>query len=59
MSVPRRRLSKSRTSRRKAGKKTIANITTSNCTECGRARMPHRACMACGFYKIGINVKVS
>lgn len=56
MSVPRRRVSKSRTARRKAGS-CNKHITVETCSNCGRYKLPHRACIVCGYYKADICIK--
>ncbi|MCK5787799.1 MAG: 50S ribosomal protein L32 [Chlamydiia bacterium] len=58
MSVPRRRLSKARTGQRKAGKKSKHYSAGEACSDCGKPRFSHRACMFCGLYKSGIRISV-
>jgi len=50
MPVPKRRVFKSKKRSRKAQDK-IRNVALSTCPRCGTAKMPHRACNSCGFYK--------
>ncbi|MGM0568041.1 MAG: 50S ribosomal protein L32 [Elusimicrobiota bacterium] len=49
MAVPKRRHSKSRKKRKKAGKKEW-KANYSLCPKCSQAKLPHRVCMECGFY---------
>lgn len=49
MAVPKKKMSRSRTRRRKATWKVNAP-TTSACDTCGHAKLPHRACRNCGTY---------
>ena len=50
MSVPFRRTSKTKKRMRRTHlKKEVGALTT--CPKCGATIQPHRACMACGFYK--------
>lgn len=50
MPVPKRRTFKSRLKSRKAHDK-VRNVALSECPRCGAAKMPHRACNSCGYYK--------
>mgnify|MGYP000517772810 FL=1 len=50
MAVPFRRTSKTKKRMRRTHlKKEVGALTT--CPKCGATIQPHRACMACGFYK--------
>ena len=50
MAVPFRRTSKTKKRMRSTHlKKEVGALTT--CPKCGATIQPHRACMACGFYK--------
>ncbi|MEN9361672.1 MAG: hypothetical protein RL095_3207 [Verrucomicrobiota bacterium] len=49
MGVPKRRLSKMKTRRRKAAN-AWGGIDTQGCVKCGAPRLPHRACLSCGTY---------
>ena len=50
MAVPFRRTSKTKKRMRRTHlKKEVGELTT--CPKCGATIQPHRACMACGFYK--------
>ncbi len=49
MAVPKKKMSRSRTRRRKAGWKVQAPATVA-CERCGSQRLPHRVCSECGTY---------
>lgn len=49
MAVPKKKMSRSRTRRRKAQWK-VARPTIARCQQCGAAHAPHRACTNCGTY---------
>ena len=50
MAVPFRRTSKTKKRMRRTHlKRNVGTLTT--CPNCGATIQPHRACMACGFYK--------
>ncbi|WP_461246609.1 50S ribosomal protein L32 [Treponema sp. R6D11] len=57
MAVPKRRVSHSKTSSRKANWKLTAPALVA-CGSCGELIAPHRACPACGMYKGKEVVKV-
>lgn len=50
MAVPKKKMSRSRTRRRKAVWRLKAP-RTSRCPQCNAAKLPHRACHECGTYK--------
>jgi len=50
MAVPKKKMSRSRTRRRKAHWK-VSAPTTAACRQCGAQHLPHRACSNCGTYK--------
>lgn len=50
MAVPKKKMSRSRTRRRKAQWKVSAPTVTA-CPQCGNPVLPHRACPQCGTYK--------
>lgn len=50
MPNPKRRHSKARRDRRRAHD-ALSLPATSVCTNCGEAKMPHRACSRCGYFK--------
>jgi len=49
MAVPKKKMSRSRTRRRKAQWKVNAPQTAA-CNQCGEQHLPHRACSNCGTY---------
>jgi len=52
MGVPKKRTSKMRRDRRRAGNNKLKfAVQTNACPNCGAAVQPHRVCPACGFYK--------
>ena len=57
MPNPKRRHSKARTRSRRAHDFLTAK-SLSKCPQCQEAKMPHRACMKCGYYKGREVVKV-
>jgi large subunit ribosomal protein L32 len=50
MPNPKRRHSKSRTSKRRAHD-ALPSVSLSICPQCHERILPHRACPHCGFYK--------
>jgi large subunit ribosomal protein L32 len=50
MAVPKKKMSRSRTRRRKAQWK-VQRPTVSRCPQCSAPHVPHRACKECGTYK--------
>jgi large subunit ribosomal protein L32 len=50
MAVPKKKMSRSRTRRRKSQWKLRAP-RTGRCPQCNAAKLPHRACPECGTYK--------
>jgi len=50
MAVPKRKTSKSKRDKRRTHQKLSAPNLTS-CPQCGDAKLPHHACLNCGFYK--------
>ena len=54
MAVPKRKMSRSRTRRRKAEAMKMRPVRTVACPRCGRPKLPHRACTGeggCGTYR--------
>ena len=51
MAVPKRRQSKMRRDKRRSQHDKISAPGLSFCPECGSAKLPHRACPSCGFYR--------
>ena len=49
MAVPKKKMSRSRTRRRKAHWK-VASPTLATCQQCGAMHVPHRVCAECGSY---------
>ncbi len=49
MPNPKRRHSAARRDRRRAHD-ALARPATSTCSNCGEAKLPHRACAHCGYY---------
>lgn len=50
MANPKRRHSKSRRDMRRAHD-ALSRPSTSNCSNCGEVKMPHRVCPSCGYYR--------
>ncbi len=49
MAVPKKKMSRSRTRRRKAQWK-VSAPTVATCSQCGAKHVPHRVCHECGSY---------
>lgn len=49
MAVPKKKMSRSRTRRRKAQWK-VSSPTLGKCAKCGAMHVPHRMCKECGSY---------
>jgi len=49
MAVPKKKMSRSRTRRRKAQWK-VSSPTFATCGQCGAKHTPHRVCKQCGSY---------
>lgn len=49
MAVPKKKMSRSRTRKRKAAWK-VSTPTMVACEQCGKPKLPHRACRECGTY---------
>lgn len=56
MANPKRRHSKSRTSKRRTHD-ALDPVNTNECPQCHEPKIPHRVCSNCGYYK-GRQVKV-
>ncbi len=55
--LPKRRTSKSvKRSRRSHHALTALNLTA--CQQCGKARMPHRACPNCGYVNSKVSIEI-
>lgn len=50
MPVPKKKKSKSRRDMRRATHK-LKPVSASVCPQCGAAKLPHRVCISCGFYR--------
>lgn len=50
MPVPKRKISKTRSRRRRASKR-YQGFQLSVCTQCGKPNKPHCVCAGCGYYK--------
>lgn len=50
MAVPKRKTSKARRDKRRANWK-LTSPGLVACPQCREAKLPHRACTACGYYK--------
>ena len=50
MAVPKKKMSRSRTRRRKANWK-VGAPRMARCPQCDSPKLPHRACPECGTYK--------
>ena len=50
MSVPKQRHTKQRRDAKRDRFK-IQTVKTVTCPKCGKAKLPHKACSYCGFYK--------
>ncbi len=51
MPNPKRRHTRARRDTRRAQNWKLEVPNVDKCTNCGAARLPHRICPACGFYK--------
>jgi len=50
MALPKRRQSKARSRKRRTHYKSKA-VATTRCSQCSQAKMSHRACPNCGYYR--------
>ena len=50
MALPKRRQSKARSRKRRTHYKSKA-VATPRCPQCSQAKMSHRACPNCGYYR--------
>lgn len=51
MANPKRKHSKSRTAKRRSQYKVKATPQIAKCDHCGTAKLMHRACPSCGYYR--------
>jgi len=51
MAVPKRKVSRARRDKRRSVVDKLSAPAFSICDKCGERKIPHRVCLACGFYK--------
>lgn len=51
MAVPKQRKGRMSTRARRSSNDKVAAPARSECPQCGEAKLPHRVCPNCGFYK--------
>ncbi|MCY3805050.1 MAG: 50S ribosomal protein L32 [bacterium] len=51
MAVPKKKTSKSRSRSRRAAAWRLRAPSRSSCSRCGAAKLPHRVCGQCGWYR--------
>ena len=51
MAVPKQRMGRIRTHRRRSQHDKVDAPSKSTCPQCGEVKLPHRVCPNCGFYK--------
>ncbi|MCL2755172.1 MAG: 50S ribosomal protein L32 [Oscillospiraceae bacterium] len=51
MAVPKRKHSKARRDTRRSEVTKLTPPAFSHCDNCNELKVPHRVCLACGFYK--------
>ncbi|MCY4630279.1 MAG: 50S ribosomal protein L32 [bacterium] len=51
MAVPKKKTSKSRSRSRRAASWRLRSPSRSSCSRCGAAKLPHRVCGQCGWYR--------
>ena len=49
MAVPKKKISKSRRNMQRSHD-SLANKSTSECSNCGELKLPHHICTGCGYY---------
>ncbi len=59
MAVPKKKMSKSKSRKRRASAWKLDAPARSVCPRCGTAKVPHTVCGACGWYKDRVAVDVS
>ena len=62
MAVPKKKMSRSRTRRRKSEAMKMRPVQTVACSNCGQPKLPHRACTSkngCGTYNDRAVVEIS
>ena len=50
MAVPKQKLSRTRTHRRRARYYKAISVNVVKCPKCGAPKLPHRVCLNCGYY---------
>lgn len=50
MAVPKKKMSKSKTRKRRASAWSLSAPARSVCPNCDAAKLPHRVCGSCGWY---------
>lgn len=58
MAVPKKKMSKSKSRKRRASAWKLDVPARSVCPRCGTAKVPHTVCGACGWYKDRVAVEV-
>lgn len=51
MALPKRKHSKARRDKRRSANSKLFAVNLSICPNCSKARLPHRVCPHCGYYK--------
>ena len=51
MAVPKRKVSRARRDKRRSVVERLSAPAFSRCENCNELKVPHRVCLACGFYK--------
>ncbi|MGO1367878.1 MAG: 50S ribosomal protein L32 [Senegalia sp. (in: firmicutes)] len=51
MAVPKRKTSKSKRDMRRASNSKMSAPNLMECPQCHEAKLPHRVCSSCGYYK--------
>ncbi|WP_116996441.1 50S ribosomal protein L32 [Desertimonas flava] len=59
MAVPKKKMSKSKSRKRRASAWKLDVPARSVCPRCGTAKVPHTVCGACGWYKDRVAVDVA
>ncbi len=58
MAVPKKKMSKSKSRKRRASAWKLDVPARSVCPRCGTAKVPHTVCGACGWYKDRVALEV-
>lgn len=51
MAVPKKKTTRARRGKRRANQRVIKMSNLSECPQCHSPKLPHRACLNCGYYK--------